>query len=70
MIDKEDIIAEYEKQLQKKDNEIERLNKILEDINLYIKARTNESVSNEVRIELRNIELMSKGIVKVVREEK
>ena len=27
MIDKEDIIAEYEKQLQKKDNEIERLNK-------------------------------------------
>lgn len=34
--DEEDVVTEYEKQLQKKDNEIERLNNIINEIDFYI----------------------------------
>lgn len=53
--------------LEKANKEIERLNKILEDINFYIKQRTEENISDEVRIELRNIELITNGTIKVVK---
>ena len=64
------LLIEFNEEIEKQDKEIERLNKILEDINYYIEQITKENITDEVRIELRNIELMSKGIVKVVREEK
>ena len=35
--DEEDAITEYEKQLQKKDNEIERLNNIINELESFIK---------------------------------
>ena len=34
--DEEDAITEYEKQLQKKDNEIERLNNIINELESFI----------------------------------
>lgn len=49
--------------------EIERLNNIINDLNYYIKQRTEENIIDELRIELKNIELISKGIIKVVKGE-
>lgn len=50
-------------------DENENLKSILKDINYYIKQRVEENIPDKVRMELTNIELISKGIIKVVKEE-
>ena len=44
--DEEDAIAEYEKQLQKKDKEIERLNNIINEIERDIKNLYTYGIKN------------------------
>lgn len=46
----------------------EELKQRLEDINYYIEQRCKEEISETERAILRSVELISKGIVKVVRE--
>lgn len=70
-----DYICDYFKnetlknEIEEKDKEIDRLNNIINDLNYYIKQRTEENITDELRIELKNIELISKGIIKVVKGE-
>ena len=46
---------------------VDKLKRIIEDINIRIEQRTKENISDEVRIELRNIELIANGTIKVVK---
>lgn len=48
--------------------EIERLNNIINDINYYIEQRCNEDIDDTEKAILHSIELISKGIIKVAKE--
>lgn len=48
--------------------EIEELKQRLEDINYYIEQRCKEEISETEKAILQSIELISKGIVKAVKE--
>ena len=48
----------------------EELEKILEDIKYYIKHRMEENITDEQKIDLRNIELIANGTIKAVKEKK
>ena len=47
---------------------VDKLKRIIEDINSRIEQRMNENISDELKIELRNIELIANGTIKVVRD--
>lgn len=65
--DKDSELAKYTISLLH--NKIDELQQKLDDINFYIKQKYKERISEDQKIDLRNIELISSGIIKVVRDD-